>query len=35
MLTGIIAYQVLSQESPMTIEKVKAILETHPWYANQ
>jgi S1/P1 Nuclease len=35
MLSGIIAYQVLNQESPPTIEKVKAMLEKHPWYANQ
>jgi hypothetical protein len=35
MLSGIIAYQVLQQENPTTIEKVKAVLEKHPWYANQ
>jgi hypothetical protein len=35
MLSGIIAYQVLQQESPQTIDKVKAVLEKHPWYANQ
>jgi hypothetical protein len=35
MLSGIIAYQVLQQESPGTIEKVKSVLEKHPWYANQ
>ena len=35
MLSGIIAYQVLQQENPPTIEKVKAVLEKHPWYANQ
>jgi hypothetical protein len=35
MLSGIIAYQVLSQENPQTIEKVKVVLEKHPWYANQ
>ena len=35
MLSGIIAYQVLQQENPQTIEKVKAVLEKHPWYANQ
>jgi S1/P1 Nuclease len=35
MLSGIIAYQVLQQENPRTIEKVKAVLEKHPWYANQ
>jgi S1/P1 Nuclease len=35
MLSGIIAYQVLRQESPQSIDKVKALLETHPWYANQ
>jgi len=35
MLSGIIAYQVLQQENPQTIEKVKAALEKHPWYTNQ
>jgi len=35
MLSGIIAYQVLQQENPQTIEKVKAVLEKHPWYTNQ
>src|SRR4029453_7313537 len=35
MLSGAIAYQVLRQENPPTIEKVKAVLERHPWYANQ
>ena len=35
MLSGAIAYQVLQQESPQTIDKVKAILQKHPWYANQ
>jgi len=34
MLSRIIAYQVLRQENPATIEKVKALLEKHPWYAN-
>ena len=35
MLSGAIAYQILQQENPPTIEKVKAVLEKHPWYANQ
>ena len=35
MLSGAIAYQVLQQENPQTIEKTKAVLEKHPWYANQ
>jgi len=35
MLSGAIAYQVLSLERPQAIEKVKAVLEKHPWYANQ
>ena len=35
ILSAIIAYQVLRQENPPTIEKVKAVLEKHPWYANQ
>ena len=33
--SGIIAYQVLQQESPQTIDKIKALREKHPWYANQ
>jgi hypothetical protein len=35
MLSAIIAYQALQQENPLTIEKVKAVLEKHPRYANQ
>jgi hypothetical protein len=35
MLSAAIAYQVLQQENPQTIEKVQAALEKHPWYANQ
>ena len=35
MLSAAIAYQVLQQENPQTIEKVKAVLEKHPWYTNQ
>jgi S1/P1 Nuclease len=35
MLSGIIAYQVLRQENPQTIEKIKAVLENHPWYSSQ
>src|SRR5262249_6804831 len=35
MLSAAIAYQVLQQENPPTIDKVKAVLEKHPWYANQ
>jgi len=35
MLSGAIAYQLLQQESPQTIDKVKTVLEKHPWYANQ
>src|SRR5262249_50528542 len=34
-LSGAIAYQVLQQESPQTIDKVRAALEKHPWYTNQ
>src|SRR5262249_49838646 len=32
MLSAAIAYQVLQQESPQTIDKVKAVLEKHPSY---
>ena len=35
MLSAAIAYQVLRQENPQPIEKVKAVLDKHPWYANQ
>ena len=35
MLSGIIAYQALRQENPQVIDKVNAMLEKHPWYANQ
>ena len=35
MLSGIIVYQIFRQENPKTIDKVKAVLEKHPWYANQ
>jgi hypothetical protein len=28
MLSGIIAYQLLQQENPQTIDKVKAVLES-------
>ena len=35
MLSGAIAYQVLRQENSQTIEKVKAVLEKHPWYTHQ
>jgi hypothetical protein len=35
MLSAAIAYQVLRQENPPAIEKVKAILEKHSWYATQ
>src|SRR5262245_9982432 len=35
MLSGAIAYQVLSQDSPQTIDKVGAVLEKHPWYTKQ
>src|SRR4029077_2539834 len=35
MLSAAIAYQVLQRESPQAIDKVKAALEKHPWYAHQ
>ena len=35
MFSAAITYQVLRQENPQTIDKVKAVLEKHPWYANQ
>ena len=35
MLSAAIAYQVLQQENPQSIEKVKSLLEKHPWYSTQ
>jgi hypothetical protein len=35
MLSGAIAYQVLQQENPQTIKKVRAVLEKHPSYAGK
>jgi S1/P1 Nuclease len=35
MLSAAIPYQILRQENPPTIDKVKALLEKHPWYANE
>jgi S1/P1 Nuclease len=35
MLSAAIAYQVLQQENPQVIDRVKAVLEKHPWHAHQ
>jgi hypothetical protein len=35
ILSATIAYQVLDQESHQIIDKVKAVLEKHPWHPNQ
>jgi hypothetical protein len=35
MLSAAISYQILQQDNPQTIQKVRALLEKHPWYANQ
>jgi hypothetical protein len=35
MLSAAVAYQVFRQENPQGIDKVKAMLDKHPWYANQ
>jgi hypothetical protein len=35
MVNAAIAYQTLRRESPMTIAKVLAVLEKHPWYADR
>jgi hypothetical protein len=35
MLSGAIAYQVLQQENPPTIEKIKEVLKKHPWYSKR
>ncbi len=34
MLSGAVVFQVLQQENPQSIDKVRAVLEKHPWYAN-
>jgi hypothetical protein len=35
MITGAIAYQTLQREAPKAITAVSALLEHHPWYADQ
>jgi hypothetical protein len=35
MLSTAIAHQILQQESPQTIDKVKVILAYHPWQASR
>jgi hypothetical protein len=35
MLSGAIAYQILRQEAPSTISRVRAVLEHHPWYESR
>jgi hypothetical protein len=35
MLSAAITYQILQKERRESIDKVKAMLEKHPWYANQ
>jgi hypothetical protein len=35
MLSATIAYQVVWQENPYSIDKVKTVLEKDAWYANQ
>jgi hypothetical protein len=35
MLSAAISYQVPALKRSQTIEKVKAVLEKHPWYTNQ
>src|SRR5262245_44264444 len=35
ILSATITYQILQQENPQVIDKVKAILEKHPRYSNQ
>ena len=35
ILSGSITLQILRRESAHTIETVKTILDSHPWYANQ
>jgi hypothetical protein len=32
---SILAFQIFSQASLQSVQKVKAVLEKHPWYANQ
>lgn len=35
MLSGAIVFQVLEQENPEAINKVKAVLQNHPFRSNQ
>jgi hypothetical protein len=35
MLSAAIAHQILLEESPHTIDKVKAVLTQHPWRFNR
>jgi S1/P1 Nuclease len=35
MLSGAIAYKVLQQENPQTIDKATTALAKHPWYTKQ
>jgi hypothetical protein len=34
MPSAAITYQILLQENPPVIDKVKAVLGKHPWYTN-
>ena len=35
MLSAAIAHQILQQESPPTVDKVKAVLALHPWHSTR
>jgi hypothetical protein len=35
MLSAVIAHQILQQESPPTIDKIKAVLALHPWHSTR
>jgi hypothetical protein len=35
MLSAAIAHQVLSQENPQAIDRIRKVLDKHPWYATQ
>jgi S1/P1 Nuclease len=35
MVTGVIAYRILENESPRTVSVIKTLLEKHPWYGDR
>jgi hypothetical protein len=35
MLSAAITYQIIQQQDPQSIDKVRIALEKHPWYVDQ